>query len=159
MGIAEGYKRIAEKQKADWLVFRDRFHQAGMTLPERSDFNGIWPRTRHGWSILEKLLKAEYRLNDEEQQKIQKGLELISIHERKEEIRRRLEQGADLPDPHWPDVAPPIPSALALSPQCSHVLLWTAIKELGLDKTDNYKGNYQSAQLQLYRIAKKRGDF
>ncbi len=147
MGISEGYKRIAEKQKADWLLLLDRFHQVGMAPPERSDFDGIRPKTRHGWSVLENLLTMENRLTDEDKQKIRQGLELISIYERKEEIRRRLEQGADLPDPQWPDVAPPIPSALARSPQCSSVLLWAAIKELGLDKTDNYKGYFQSAQV------------
>ncbi len=83
----------------------------------------------------------------------------MSIYERRDEIRYRLEQGADLPDPQWPYTAQPIPAVLGLSPQCTHVLLWAAIKELGLDKTGNYTGYLQDAQLQLYRIAKDRGDF
>lgn len=159
MGISEGYKRIAEKQKAEWLAFLDRCHQAGMPAPERSDFDGVRPKTRHGWHTLEKLLTAENRLNDQEQQSIRRGLELISIYERVEEIRSRLEQGADLPDPQWPETAPHIPAAVALSQQAAGVLRWVAIKELGLDKSGNYDGYAQTAMLEMYRIAKDRGDF
>jgi hypothetical protein len=159
MGISEGYKRIAEKQKADWLTFLDRCHQAGMPPPDRSDFDGIWPKSRHGWGILENLLTAENCLNDEERQKIRKGLELISIRERVEDIRRRLEQGADLPDPQWPETAPHIPAAVALRSQAAGVLRWVAIKELGLDKSGSYDVYAQTAMLEMYRIAKERGDF
>ncbi|WP_312260635.1 hypothetical protein [Limnohabitans sp.] len=159
MGISEGYKRIAEKQKAEWLVFVERVQRAGLPAPERTDFSNTRPITRRGWHLLEELLLVENSLHQEERAEIQRGLDLLRIYERRDEIRSRLMQGADLPDPQWPEVAPPIPSELALSPQCTHVLLWAAIKELGFDKTDNYKGYYQNAQVQLYRIAKERGDF
>lgn len=159
MGISEGYKRIAEKQKAEWLAFLDRCHQAGMPVPERSDFDGVRPKTLHGWHTLEKLLTAENRLNDQEQQNIRRGLELISIYERVEEIRSRLEQGADLPDPQWPTAAPGIPPQIALSAKADFILLWTAVKELGLDHDGQYDGYGKQAQLQMYRIAKERGDF
>ena len=159
MGISEGYKRIAEQQKAAWISLEQRCQSAGLTPPSREDFDGVRPRTRHGWKTSELLLEAEGLLNEVEKQKIQRGLELISIYERRDEIRQRLAAGADLPDPQWPNAAPNIPADVALSRQASDIVLWTAIKELGLDKTNAYDGYFKQAQVQMYRIAKARGDF
>lgn len=159
MGISEGYKRIAEQRKAAWIDFEERCQSAGLTPPSREDFDGVQPKTRNGWKKREQLLEAEGSLNDVERQKILRGLELISIYERRDEIRRRLEAGEDLPDPQWPNVAQNIPAEVALSQQASEILLWTAIKELGLDRTSTYDGYFKQAQLQMYRIAKARGDF
>lgn len=157
--MSEGYNRIAEQRKAAWISFEERFQEAGLTPPSREDFDGVHPRTRKGWKVLEQLLEAEGLLTEIEKQKIQRGLELISIYERRDEIRQRLAAGEDLPDPQWPNVAQGIPAEIALSQQASDILLWTAIKELGLDKTNTYDGYFKQAQLQMYRIAKDRGDF
>lgn len=159
MGISEGYKRIAEQQKAAWISLEQRCQSAGLTPPSREDFDGVRPRTRYGWKTFELLLEAEGLLNEVEKQKIQRGLELISIYERRDEIRQRLAAGADLSDPQWPNSAPNIPAEVALSNRASDIVLWTAIKELGLDKTNEYAGYFNQAQVQMYRIAKARGDF
>lgn len=152
MGISEGYKRIAEQRKAAWIAFEERCRSAALTLLSREDFDGVHPRTRNGWKTLEQLLQAEGLLNEIEIQKIEKGLELISIYERRDEIRQRLAFGADLPDPEFPNAASSIPADVALSQQASDVVLWVAIKELGLDKAGKYDGYHKQAQLQMYRI-------
>ncbi len=158
MGMAEGYRRIGETQKADWVAFEQRCQKFGI-IPDPRDFNGDRPQTRNAWGTLETLLKAEERLDKQEQEKIAEALERLSIHERADEIRERLSKGVDLPDPEWPDSSPSIPAKLALSPKADSVVLWTAVRELGLDRGDKYDGYRKQAQLQMYQIAKERGDF
>lgn len=159
MGISEGYRRIAEKVASDWLHLQQRCEMAGLPPLDKRDFDGTHPVTRLGWECKKQLLVKEGRLGQTEQLEIARGLEMIRINERENEIRERLEAGADLPDFRWPDTSPSIPSAIALSSQASKVLRWTAIKELGLDKDTTYEWFYHGAMVEMYQIGKCRGDF
>jgi hypothetical protein len=159
MGISDGYRCIAEKKAADWDELQARCRRAGLPTFNKNDFDGSHPITRSGWECQRKLLEAEGRLDEAVAHEIERWLEGISIHERESEIRRRLQNGSELPDPRWPDAAPKISPEVALSAQASDVRRWTAIKELGLDKDGAYRSVYEDAMLQMYRIAQDRGDF
>jgi hypothetical protein len=159
MGMFEGYRRLAEKNKRDWQAFVDRFQSTGLPCPDSRDFDGCRPVTRAGWDVYRSLLEKEGRVTAAEDLKIRRGLEGIAIREREEEIRLRLRGGAKLPDPQWPATSPSIPGDVALTNGASDVVQWSAIKDLGLDQDEYYRPVLSRARLQMYDIARHRGDF
>jgi hypothetical protein len=167
MGMSEGYRRIAEQKREKWERFNRRLHAVGLPEAKRPDFDDefggqyldVTPRTRAGWAIYVDLREREGGLTPKEYDEIKYGLERILISEKEEEIRRRLEAGGTLPDPNWPDTSPEISAETALSQRAISIVHWAAIKELGLEKDEHYRGVYRSVQSEMYDISRQRGDF
>jgi len=64
MGISEGYKRIFEQRKAEWVEFRKRFSEARLPAPKSRDFDGNRPTTTIGWNSYRRLLDVEGKLDE-----------------------------------------------------------------------------------------------
>ena len=164
--MIDGYRRHAEQQREKWKQFNLRLLTAGLPEANRLDFDcstggqygAVSPRSRTGWAIFTSLRKKEGGLTAEEHDEVKYGLEKIHISEKMEEIRIRLEAGASLPDPVWPDTSPPILAEFALSLRAESIFRWSAIKELGLDTDQHYSGVYRSAQSESLDFVRQRGD-